>query len=76
MPCCKYDLQGLHARVYLAREADGRACEDRPVPVARRQSGAICTAAVTVGSSAAEYGGYSMAATITTSYVARAAAGM
>jgi hypothetical protein len=38
----KYDLQGLHARVYIARETNGRLGKYQPLSPAGRSSNSVC----------------------------------
>jgi hypothetical protein len=44
MSCSEYDLQGLHARIYLARETDGRLGEYQCLSPTFRSSNAVYTA--------------------------------
>jgi hypothetical protein len=43
MSCSEYDLQGLHARIYLARETDGRLGEYQCLSPTFRPSNAFYT---------------------------------
>src|SRR6266850_1541871 len=43
MSCSEYDLQGLHARIYLARETDGRLGEYQCLSPTFRSSNAFYT---------------------------------
>lgn len=46
MPCSEYDLQGLHAGIYFAREANGRLGECQCLSPTFRSSNSFCVALI------------------------------
>lgn len=46
MSCSKYDPQGLHARIYIARETNGRIGEYQRLPSTRRPANSFYVALI------------------------------